>query len=74
MTEPPDFENAAEQRLLTLLALLRLDEVRADPALTRSVIHTLHWQLMLRPILRAAGSVLGSIATAFSLLAGRSDS
>ncbi len=73
MTEPPEPHDRAEERLFALLALLKLDDVRADPALTNSVIHTLRWQLIVRPIFEAAGSVLGSIATAFVLLARRSE-
>jgi hypothetical protein len=73
MTGTSEPEDRAEQRLLALLALLKLDDVRADPNLTSSVIQTLRWQLLLRPILRAAGTVLESIGTAFSLLTGRSN-
>lgn len=73
MSEPPQPETRSEQRLRTLLALLKLDEVRADPHLTGMVIQTLRWQVVLRPILRAAGTVIGSIGTAFALLARRSN-
>ena len=73
MTEGSGPVDLSEQRLLILLDMLKRDEVQSDPHLTRLVIQTLRWQVMLRSILHAAESVLGSLEAAFLLLARRSN-
>ncbi len=52
----PDEElTPAEERLLTLLTLLRAEAPRSDEALTQAVMRTARWQLVVLGVLRAVG-------------------
>jgi hypothetical protein len=57
----PDEElTPAEERLLTLLTLLRADAPRSDRALTDAVLRTARWQLVFLGVF----STVGGFATA----------
>jgi hypothetical protein len=52
---PEENLTPAEERLLTLLTLLRAEAPRSDRALTEAVVRTARVQLVLRTVFRAVG-------------------
>jgi hypothetical protein len=52
----------AEQRLLSLLVLLRTDAVRTDFALVRRLMTSVRWQRAVREVLTAVGSLAAAVA------------
>lgn len=61
----------AEQRLVSLLALLRSDLVRSRPALVGAIMRRVRWQGLIRELLGAVGTVASSLAHGVTLLLGR---
>ena len=60
----------AEQRLLSLLLLLRGAEAPADPAFARRVIGSVRWQRTLRDVLTAVSHLASAAAEGLAMLAG----
>ncbi len=58
----------AEERLVRLLVLLRVDLEGRD--VTGPVLRTAQWQLLVRGVLRAAGATFGAAGDAVSVLFG----
>lgn len=74
MSEHPPEEglSAVEARLLGLLLLLRVEEVRADPALARRVVNSARWQRAVREALAAVGGLAASVFGGLATLTGLS--
>jgi hypothetical protein len=62
--------DGAEERLLVLLALLRPDQVRADPRLTGAVLQRARFELRVRRAFVALSDVAQSVASGLALLVG----
>ena len=58
----------AERRLAGLLGLVRAQPAPGDPELTRSVMRTVRWQVLVRGALGAIGSVGATVGEGLSLL------
>jgi hypothetical protein len=70
MSDDADGGDAAEERLAALLALLRTEEVRADPRLTRAVLQRARFELRVRRAVVALSDVAQSVAGGLALLLG----
>ena len=60
----------AEERLVTLLRLLRADAPRSDPALTEAVVRTARWQLVVKGVLSAVGGFAAAAGDVLAALTG----
>lgn len=60
----------AEQRLASLLALLRSDTVRSRPALVGRIMKRIHWQRVVRDVFGAVGSFAAVLAQGVAVLVG----
>ena len=68
---PSDAPTAAERRLVTLLALLRVDDPPPDNrALRRAVMRAIRWQLLVRRLGTDLGNVVVSMGQGILVLAG----
>lgn len=68
MSEGPDVETPAEQRVVDLLGVLRLDPPVSDPALPAFVAHTARWQRAVRGALEVTGIMASAALDVVSLL------
>jgi hypothetical protein len=57
----------AEQRLATLLALLRSELVRSRPGLVAAVMRRVRWQQLLRELVDAFGTLASSVVQGLGL-------
>jgi hypothetical protein len=69
---PPDEPlGRAEQRLLALLAVLRVDPADDDAAAVRRLMLSLRWQRAVRSALATVGAFAGTLGDGLSLLLRR---
>jgi hypothetical protein len=67
---PEEELTPAEERLLTLLTLLRAEAPRSDRALTDAVMRTARWQFVLRGVFRAVGGIAASTLDTLASILG----
>jgi hypothetical protein len=74
MSERPPEEGLtpAEARVLGLLLLLRGADLRADPALARTIVNSARWQRVVREALAAVGSLAAALVDGLAGLSGLS--
>jgi hypothetical protein len=60
----------AEERLVRLLALLRVHTDEAQTSLQRAVLHRVRWQLISRHVARAIAEIAGAVADGVALVLG----
>ena len=70
MDEPPDALSPGEERLLTLLLLLREDAPQPDDALTDRIMRQARRQHVLRQAVAVVASILAGILEGALLLLG----
>ena len=73
-TIPPDDPDRLlpdEQRLATLLILLRGDELRHDPQFVPSLLRIVRWQRGVRELAQLLGSLASAIGSGLAIGLGR---
>jgi hypothetical protein len=60
----------AEERLVRLLALVRVHAEVAQTSLQHTVIHRVRWQLLSKHLARAAAEIMAAVADGVALVFG----
>ena len=62
--------SAAEERLLTLIALLRLESPHSDDSLSEAIMRTARWQYVVRGVLTTLSELAAVLLDAVLLMTG----